>query len=264
MLTLSGVGGAAWTCATCDTTNVRDAFCVNCGAARAEPCPRCGCSNGLASRFCGSCGTRLDIAPAPATQQDSASGSAARGGFERRRATVLFCDVVGLSLLAASLDPEELNDIIQRYYEIFARTNARFNGCVASLSTDGTLAIFGYPSAHEDDAERAVRAAQGLLNERLLLMRDTRLQMRIGIATGVVGVGAPLLGADSPEISVVGEAPNLAARLQSVAEPDTILLASSTSRLLGDLFELEPTASMTLKGFDDPVIAWRVRRPAES
>lgn len=174
--------------------------------------------------------------------------------------TVLFCDLVGLLLLAASLDPEELNDVIQRYYETFARANAWFDGCVASLSTDGTLAIFGYPNAHEDDAERAVRAAQRLLNERLLLIPNTRLQMRVGIATGVVGIGAPMAGAGSPEISVVGEVPNLAARLQSVAEPDTILIASGTRQLLGDLFELEPTQPMTLKGFDEPVITWQVSR----
>ena len=184
----------------------------------------------------------------------------AAGGFEQRRVTVLFSEVVDLPLLAASLDPEELNDVVQRYYQIFARANARFDGCVASLSTDGTLAIFGYPNAHEDDAERALLAARALLNERLLLNPDKRLHMRVGVATGVVGIGAPIVGAKSPEISVVGEAPNLAARLQSVAEPDTILIASGTRRLLGDLFELEPTEPMALKGFDELVIAWRVKR----
>ena len=104
--------------------------------------------NALGRSFCASDAARLR------------PGHRCAGGFERRHVTVLFCDVVGLPLLAASLDPEELNDVIQRYYEIFARANARFDGCVASLSTDGTLAIFGYPNAHEDDAERAVRAAQ--------------------------------------------------------------------------------------------------------
>jgi class 3 adenylate cyclase len=227
---------------------------------RGEPCPACGFSNAPASRFCGGCGTRLDAGSARAVRGDSGLGAPAAGGFEQRRVTVLFSEVVGLPLLAASLDPEELNDVVQRYYQIFARANARFDGCVASLSTDGTLAIFGYPNAHEDDAERALLAAQALLNERLLLNPGKRLHMRVGVATGVVGIGAPVAGAKSPEISVVGEAPNLAARLQSVAEPGAILIASGTRRLLGDLFELEPTEPMALKGFDEPVIAWRVGR----
>ena len=200
MSSLSDVSGAAWTCTTCGAANVGGRFCANCGAARGPPCPTCGFYNGPASRFCRGCGTRLDVASAPATQRGSGLGTAAPGGFERRHVTVLFCDLVGLPLLAASLDPEELNDVIQRYYETFARANARFDGCVASLSTDGTLAIFGYPSTHEDDAERAVRAAQRLLNERLLLIPNTRLQMRVGIATGVVGIGALWL-AQTPQRS---------------------------------------------------------------
>jgi class 3 adenylate cyclase len=202
----------------------------------------------------------MDAGSVPAMRRDFGFGAAAAGKFEQRRVSVLFSQLVDLPLLAASLDPEELNDVVQRYYQTFAGANARFDGCIASLSTDGTLAIFGYPNAHEDDAERAVLAAQGLLNEPLLLNANKRLHMRVGIATGVVGIGAPIVGAKSLEISVVGEAPNLAARLQSVAEPGTILIASGTHRLLGDLFELEPTEPMALKGFDEPVIAWRVKR----
>src|SRR5262245_14389586 len=187
---------------------------------------------------------------------------------ERRQLTVLFCDLVGSTALAAKLDPEDLRDVIRGFQGCCAAVITQMGGHVARFMGDGLLVYFGYPQAHEDDAERAVRVGLDLVAKVSQLLLPTRepLQVRVGIATGVVVVGDTIGEESAQEQMVVGETPNLAARLQSVAAPNTTLIAASTLRLLGDVFVCERLEPFELKGFSEPVVAWRVlgERVAES
>src|SRR6266498_5455624 len=187
---------------------------------------------------------------------------------ERRQLTVLFCDLVGSTALALQLDPEDLSAVIRRFQAICAAMIAHAGGHIARYMGDGLLVYFGYPQAHEDDAERAVRAGLDLVAKvgQLLLPTGEPLQVRVGIATGVVVVGDTVGEESAQEQVVVGETPNLAARLQSVAAPNTTVIAASTLRLLGDVFVCEGLEPFELKGFSEPVVAWRVlgERVAES
>jgi class 3 adenylate cyclase len=188
---------------------------------------------------------------------------------ERRQLTILFCDLVGSTELSRRLDPEEYRGIIATFQQTCATTIARFDGFLAKYMGDGVLAYFGYPQAHEDEASRAVRAALALVQgvTRLELPDGLDPQhARVGIATGLVVVG-DLIGAGSAqEQSVAGETPNLAARLQTLAPPDGVVIAASTRRLLGSEFDLAELGAQNLKGFPSPVSAWRVvgTRPAGS
>ena len=180
---------------------------------------------------------------------------------ERRQLTVMFCDLVGSTALAASLDPEDLQALIRSYHDAVAAAVAPYDGHVAQLLGDGCLVYFGYPRAHEDDAERALRAALQVL-EAVAGFRTTggvALQTRIGIATGLVVVGEIGAGTPAAERTASGETPNLAARLQAQAAPGEIVVSAETRRLAGAAFELEPTGELRLKGFAEPVQAWRVR-----
>jgi class 3 adenylate cyclase len=177
---------------------------------------------------------------------------------ERRQVTVMFCDLVGSTALSARLDPEDLREVIGRYHACVAQTVGRFDGFVAKYMGDGVLVYFGYPQAHEDDEEQAVRAGLALVNTVGEVAAPELLQLRIGIATGLVVVG-DLIGAGSAqEPAIVGETPNLAARLQATAEPNAILISESTRRLIGALFELADLGPQPLKGFAEPQRAWRV------
>src|SRR5712692_5771895 len=182
---------------------------------------------------------------------------------ERRQLTVMFCDLVGSTALSARLDPEDLREIIAAYHRAVAEIVAGFDGFVARYMGDGVLVYFGYPQAHEDDAERAVRAGLGVIAAvGRLDVKSIKLQTRVGIATGLVVVG-DLIGAGSAqEQSVVGETPNLAARLQALAEPDSVVIAGGTRRLVGDLFEYRDLGAVELKGIAAPVPAWQVLRPS--
>jgi len=179
---------------------------------------------------------------------------------ERRQVTVLFCDMVGSTALSGAVDPELLGNLIRRYQDAAAGAIGRFGGFVAKFMGDGVLAYFGFPHAFEDAAERAVRAAIGILTEVGGIERPdgTRLQARVGIATGLVVVGEIVGTGTAQERTIVGETPNLAARLQALAAPDTILISETTQNLLGGLFKLEPTGAHDLKGFARPMPAWRV------
>jgi len=179
---------------------------------------------------------------------------------ERRQVTVLFCDMVGSTALSGVVDPELLGSLIRRYQDATAGAIGRFGGFVAKFMGDGVLAYFGFPRAFEDAAERAVRAAIGILAEVGGIERPDgeRLQARVGIATGLVVVGEIVGTGTAQERTIVGETPNLAARLQALAAPDTILISETTHNLLGGLFELERTGEHELKGFVRPVPAWRV------
>jgi class 3 adenylate cyclase/predicted ATPase len=179
---------------------------------------------------------------------------------ERRQLTVLFCDLVGSTELAARLDPEDLREVMRAYQTACANVIGRFEGHVAKFLGDGVLAYFGWPKAHEDDAERAVRAGRELVEAvgRLEPRAEVRLQARVGVATGHVVVG-DLTGQDaSDKDSVSGETPNLAARLQALAEPGTVVISQATRRLLGGVFELHDLGPVRLKGFAEPLAAFRV------
>jgi class 3 adenylate cyclase/predicted ATPase len=175
----------------------------------------------------------------------------------------MFCDLVGSTALSARLDPEDLREIIAAYQKRVADVVAGFDGFIARYMGDGVLVYFGYPQAHEDDAERAVRAGLGAIDAvGRLDVKSVKLEARVGIATGLVVVGDPLGEGSAQEQSVVGETPNLAARLQILAEPNAVVIAASTRRLVGDLFEYCDLGAVEVKGIAAPVPAWEVLRPS--
>ena len=179
---------------------------------------------------------------------------------ERRQVTVMFSDLVGSTALSARLDPEDLRELVSAYQKCVAETVRRFGGFVAKYMGDGVLAYFGYPDAQEDDAERAAESALALVPEVAKLSTHAPLQTRVGIATGLVVVGDLVGSGEAQERGIVGETPNLAARLQGLAEPDMVVIAESTRKLLGDLFELHDLGPRNLKGLAKPVRAWAALR----
>ena len=204
--------------------------------------------------------TNIELAPSPAsaTVAEPAKDSVA----ERRQVTVMFSDLVGSTALSARMDPEDLREVITAYQICVAETVERLGGFVAKFMGDGVLIYFGYPQAHEDDAERAVRAGLELVVAVGSLKTHAPLQTRVGIATGLVVVGDLIGSGASQEQAIVGETPNLAARLQGIAEPNRVVIAESTRKLIGNLFELEDLGAQDLKGISGPVRAWAALRPA--
>jgi class 3 adenylate cyclase len=188
------------------------------------------------------------------------SGPKPRDDAERRQLTVIFTDLVGSTALSTKLDPEDLRSAIGAYYKCVAETVARFNGFVAKYMGDGVLVYFGYPRAHEDDAERAVRAGLALVGAvpQLATEAGLPLQVRVGIATGLVVVGDLIGSGSAQEQAVVGETPNLAARLQALAEPGAVVIAESTRRLTVRLFDYRDLGTVALKGFAEDAMAWQV------
>jgi class 3 adenylate cyclase/tetratricopeptide (TPR) repeat protein len=185
---------------------------------------------------------------------------------ERRQLTVLFCDLVGSTAMSSRLDPEDMREIIRAYQDACTGVIARYDGFVAKFMGDGVLAYFGFPRAHEDDAERAVRAGLDLTDAVANLPTPNAeiLRTRIGVATGIVVVGDLVGHGSAQEQAVIGDTPNLAARLQTRAEPGGVLIADQTRRLLGDAFELKPLELHDLKGLDASIRAWAVLREAET
>jgi class 3 adenylate cyclase/predicted ATPase len=182
---------------------------------------------------------------------------------ERRQLSVMFCDLVGSTALSARLDPEDLREIIAAYHRAVTKIVAESDGFVSRYMGDGVLVYFGYPRAHEDDAERAVRAGLGAIDAVSRLdVKSVKLQAHVGIATGLVVVGDVIGDGPAQEQSVVGETPNLAARLQALAEPDTVVISVGTRRLLGNLFEYRDLGAVKVKGIAGPVPAWQVLRPS--
>jgi class 3 adenylate cyclase len=176
---------------------------------------------------------------------------------ERRQLTVMICDLVGARALASRLDPEDLREIIAAYHRAIAEIAAEFDGLLGEHMSDGVMVYFGYPQAHEDDAERAVRAGLGAIDAvGRLDVAAGKLQARIGIATGLVVVGDPIDEGPRREQSAVGEAPQLAAGLQALAQPDTVVIAASTRRLVGALFEYRDLGVVAVQGNMEPVPAW--------
>ncbi|WFU18625.1 adenylate/guanylate cyclase domain-containing protein [Bradyrhizobium sp. CB3481] len=193
-----------------------------------------------------------------AVEPDRSGGKAPEA--ERRQLTVMFADLVGSTALSARLDPEELRDIIGAYHRRCADVITRSGGFVAKYLGDGVLAYFGYPQAHEEDAEQAVRAALALIEAvaKLDAGQATSLRVRVGIATGLVVVGDLLGEGAAQEQAVIGETPNLAARLQGLAEPNTVVIADNTRRMLGGLFDYRDLGRLPVAGIDYPVHVWRV------
>jgi len=183
---------------------------------------------------------------------------AAASEAERRQLTVMFCDLVGSTPLSTRYDPEDLREIVGAYHRCVADTVGRFGGFVARYMGDGVLVYFGYPEAHEDDAERAVRAGLAVIDAVGQLATQEPLNARIGIATGLVVVGDLIGAGAAQERGVVGETPNLAARLQALARPSTLVVADGTRRQIGTLFEIEDLGPQPLAGFAEPQPAWRV------
>src|SRR5262245_25473886 len=181
---------------------------------------------------------------------------AADTGERRQVITVMFSDLVGSTALSARMDPEDLRELIAAYHKCVAEAVRRFGGFVARYFGDGVLVYFGYPQAHEDDADRAVRAGLEVIASVIALKTPVSLQTRVGIATGLAVVGDLIESGDGQERGIVGETPNLAARLQEIAEPNTVVIAEATRRLLGNLFELKDLGARDLKGLAEPMRAW--------
>jgi class 3 adenylate cyclase/predicted ATPase len=234
-----------------------DRFCIRCGAAFSQRCPGCGRDNPAGAGFCSHCGAGLTGAAG------SPASAPARIEGERRQLTVLFCDLVGSTELSAVLDPEDMRAVITAYQSCCAAVVERFEGHVAKYMGDGVLAYFGYPQAHEGDPERAVRAGLELINAIAALKPrpELRLEARIGIATGLVVVGDLIGDGSAKEETVVGETPNLAARLQSLAEPGSVVIGPLTRRLIGGLFDCVELGERQLKGFAGPIEIARVLAP---
>jgi class 3 adenylate cyclase len=200
------------------------------------------------------------ITPAVAIAAAPPATPRAADTAERRQVTVMFSDLVGSTALSARMDPEDLRELISAYQKCVAEAVRRFGGFVARYFGDGVLVYFGYPEAHEDDAERAVRAGLEVIASVIALKTPVSLQTRVGIATGLAVVGDLIESGDGQERGIVGETPNLAARLQEIAEPNTVAIAEATRSLLGNLFELKDRGIRDLRGIAGPVHTWLALR----
>ncbi|HEX8812498.1 MAG TPA: adenylate/guanylate cyclase domain-containing protein [Terracidiphilus sp.] len=232
-------------CPSCGTENApRVKFCSECGAPVGVPCPYCSYRNAQSATVCGGCNRSLVAAQAPTA--------------ERRQLTVFFADLAGSTKLSETLDPEDLRELLAAYQAICADVIRRYEGHLAQYLGDGVLAYFGYPAAHEDDATRAVNSALEILRRLASVsVSGHRPQVRIGIHTGLVVVGDVGQGLHREQLAL-GEAPNIAARLQSEAQPETIIISDVTRKLLAGQFALEDLGSRTLKGLSRAMQIYRV------
>ncbi|OYD60403.1 UNVERIFIED_ORG: adenylate/guanylate cyclase [Burkholderia sp. CF145] len=243
-------------------------FCMNCGVGLPRACPACAFVNESASRYCGGCGKPIETSDVSRPAQIGVVGTplspTAQAEAERRQLTVMFCDVVGSTKLAAYLDPEVMLELISAYQHTVTGEIQRFGGYLAKYMGDGILAYFGYPQAHEDDAARAAQAGLDIIeaicasNTHPDRAGGAELAVRVGIATGVVVVGEIVGTGLSEEASVVGATPNLAARLQGIAGPNEIVIAEGTRRLAGGAFAYRDLGPQHLKGLEEPVAAFQV------
>src|SRR5262245_25489075 len=231
----------------------QEKFCRQCGSPVVRRCPACDAANPVSSKFCGDCGTKLR-ADSPAVL---ATARYPRP-LERRQLSVLFCDLVGSTALSARLDPEDFGAIIAGYRRCISETVAGLDGFVARHHGDGAVIFFGYPQAHEDDAERAVQASLALVQAVSALPAKEKLCVRVGVATGVALVGDMSDSAISEEHGILGDTPNLAARLQSLAQPGGVVISGRTKTIAGPQFEYLDLGKVEIKGFVKPVAAWQV------
>jgi class 3 adenylate cyclase/predicted ATPase len=253
-------------CPACASENPDDnQFCDTCGETMPTACPTCGRSNRAGARFCGGCGDELADPSTSAVVAGARHRGSVTGEAERRQLTVLFCDLVESTAIANVLDPEDMRDIIRAYQDACTGVISLYDGFVARYLGDGILAYFGFPQAHENDAERAINAGLAIIEAVDALDVDEaiagRLAVRVGISTGTVVVGDVIGTGAAEEAAVVGDTPNLAARLQSFAAPNAVAIGDTTHRLAGGLFECEDLGERIFKGYTDPVRVWRVLRP---
>ena len=245
-------------CPNCSAENPQGAkFFSDCASPMVPKCPRCGADNKPGAKFCNECAAPLTASAAVAATVQSRGGIAG----ERRHLTVLFCDLVGSTEIAGRLDPEEWREIVGEYHRVAAQAIERFGGQVAQYLGDGVMAYFGWPEAHDNDAERAARAGLAILDAILKLNERParpKLAARVGIDSGAVVVGA---GAGK-EADVFGDAPNIAARVQATAEPGTVLITDAVHRLVSGLFVVEDRGAPALKGIERPVQLYRVVQPS--
>jgi class 3 adenylate cyclase len=228
-------------------------FCEQCGTRLTTACDSCGAAVSLAGRFCAACGT--------ATAAAAPAAPGATDPAERRQVTVMFCDVVDSTGLSGRVDPEEFRDLMRGYYEVCAREVARVGGYIAQYRGDGVLTYFGYPVAREQDAQAAVLASPAIVQEmrrRSAGEGAATLPVRIGIHTGLV-VAGEVVAADKRELFVIGSTPNVAARVESEARPDTVVISEETYRLVRAFFDCVDLGEHSLKGVVVPVRLWEVR-----
>ncbi len=247
-------------CAACRHENTAAArFCEGCGTRLARACPTCGAEAGPQARFCPACGASLSEPASPAERRSSGGEDTSSPAGERRQLTVLFCDLVGSTPLSQQLDAEEWRDVVEAYHRTAAASVTRFGGHVAQYLGDGLLIYFGWPTAREDDPERAIRAGLAILDamaplNATLADDGTHLAVRIGMHTG------PVVIAEGG--AVFGETPNIAARVQAAAEPDTVVVTAATQRLVAGMFVVEDRGPQALKGVREPVDLYRVVQPS--
>jgi class 3 adenylate cyclase/predicted ATPase len=276
-------------CPSCEFENPEGMkFCGQCASPLSLRCPQCGFVNPPGFTFCGQCASPLSSTPGSATKQKQTRSKAPKPAAttekpgkarppqvrrrphpsptraevslaERRQLTVLFCDLVDSTALAAQLDPEEWRTLVQAYHHACAEGIQRYAGHIAQYLGDGLLLYFGYPIAHEDDALRAVRTGLGIIESLQHLSRQVQppLQVRIGIHTGLVVVGE--IGEGKREQLALGEVPNVAARLQGLAQPGTVVISAPTYRLIAGLFNCQDLGLQTIKGIATPVQVYRVQ-----
>jgi class 3 adenylate cyclase len=239
-------------CSNCGSENPADStFCEHCGRKLELLCPACQAPVSAGAQFCRKCGTSLEIVPDRVAEPEGRESN--RAG-ERRHLTVLFCDLVGSTEIAAQLDPEEWRDLVAGYHRAVAEAIALYGGHVAKYLGDGVMAYFGWPEAHENDAERAARAGLAILEAVAKLNQQStepHISVRVGIDSGLVVVGS---GAGK-DAEAFGETPNIAARVQTAATPDCVLITAATHRLLSGLFLVEERGAHELKGLTNPVDA---------
>ena len=241
-------------CSNCGTENDPGRkFCVECGTRLAIACPACGAANGVGSKFCGECGTSFAASPADG-RLVPAPPAHSHPVAERRIVSILFADLVGFTTLAEGRDAEETRELLSRYFELAREVIGRYGGVVEKFIGDAVMAVWGAPTAHEDDAERAVRAALDLVDAVKNL--GPSVQARAGVLTGEAAV---TLGATNQGM-VAGDLVNTASRLQSVAQPGTVLVGEATQRAAAAAIAFEEAGEHVLKGKTAPIPAWRVLR----
>ncbi|HSR57156.1 MAG TPA: adenylate/guanylate cyclase domain-containing protein, partial [Candidatus Binataceae bacterium] len=241
-------------------------FCTQCGVGLAVSCPACSQEVAPDEKFCGNCGAALGASHPPSLPSEAGTHrDQARDDGERRQITVLFADLVGSTELSHRLDIEEYRELLRAYDKAVSEVVVRFGGYLAHYLGDGILAYFGWPEAHDNEAERAVRAALAILDAIERMNREiggaNPLAVRIGVHTGAVVMGK-VGGSGRQEVTALGETPNVAARVQAVAPPNCILITPATHRLVSGLFVVEDAGAHVLKGIAQPMELRRVRRPS--
>src|SRR5580704_4201036 len=243
-------------CSDCGTDNAAGSrFCNQCASPLGKRCAKCSFDNPYSARFCSQCAELLHLGE----PTNARSQAVERPTGERRHLTVLFCDLVGSTAISAQLDPEEWRETIARYHGAASEAITRFDGHVAKYLGDGVMAYFGWPAAHDNDAERAVRAGLAILDPIAKLNEQpghAKLSTRVGIDSGTVVIGR---GAGQ-DAEVFGDTPNIAARVEEAAGPGTVAISGASHRLVSGLFVIDDLGARSLKGIEQPLRLYRIIR----